>query len=297
MLALTVLEGGGGLEAGRAYRVLLLAAVDVADGEADGGQGLAAGEGRPHRVLLLEGEPLLWVVVLVDGGDAALQLGDAPAAVTEAHVVGGHGGEVGAGHALHVVGPHAVGQGSGRGLVVVVVSGLVLALLLLLLLLLAGGELLLGGCGPGAARVEVADAVAVVELRVAGGGGRGDVVVPRVALAGGGGYGCSGGRVLDGHDVHAGGAVVLGVGARAVGFGGGGPRVLEAVGLLQLLGRLEHEVDAVGALVVDAAAADRLREVHYHGPGHARQVAQVALRAFSHHFASCLLSIRYMLFT
>lgn len=57
----------------------------------------------------------------------------------------------------------------------------------------------------------------------------------------------------------------------------GGAAVLEAaVGPLELARRLDHELDAIGAFVVDAAPAHGLREVPDHGPGHAGQVAQVA---------------------
>lgn len=54
-----------------------------------------------------------------------------------------------------------------------------------------------------------------------------------------------------------------------------GPAVLEAVRPLQVSGRLDDELDAIGAFVVDAAPAHRLREVPDHGPWHAGQVAQV----------------------
>lgn len=53
--------------------------------------------------------------------------------------------------------------------------------------------------------------------------------------------------------------------------------LLEAVRALHLARRVEHDLDAVGALVVDAAAAHGLREVVQHRPRHARQVAQVAV--------------------
>lgn len=46
---------------------------------------------------------------------------------------------------------------------------------------------------------------------------------------------------------------------------------------LHLPGRVQHHLDAVGALVVDAAAAHGLREVIDHGPGHAGQIAEVAV--------------------
>lgn len=45
---------------------------------------------------------------------------------------------------------------------------------------------------------------------------------------------------------------------------------------LQLARGLDHELDAIGTLVVDATAAYGFREVPDHGPGHTRQVAQVA---------------------
>lgn len=52
---------------------------------------------------------------------------------------------------------------------------------------------------------------------------------------------------------------------------------LEAVGALHVPGALEDHLDAVGALIVDAAAAHRLGELVQHGPRHPRQVAQVAV--------------------
>lgn len=56
-----------------------------------------------------------------------------------------------------------------------------------------------------------------------------------------------------------------------------GPALGEAaVRPLQLPRRVDDELHAVGALVVDAAPADGLGEVPDHGPGHAGQVAQVA---------------------
>jgi len=246
------LEGGGRLETGRSHRVLLLVPVlDVADGEADGRQGVAARQWRPDRVLLLQRQPLLGVLVLVDGGDAAFELSDA-AIVAEVHVMR-HRGQMGVGQ-THVVAPHAVGH---------LVAGLLAAVL--------AADLLLGR-GRGRPGVELGDGVSVVQLRVTG-----DVVVAGVGLAG----------VLDRQHVEIGAAVVLRVtGGGTIGLGGGRPGVLEAVRLLELLGRLEHEVDAVGALVVDAAATHRLRKVHYHRPGHSGQVAQVTLRSFAHHLAA-----------
>lgn len=246
------LEGGRGLEAGRPHRVLLLVPVlHVADGEADRRQGVAARERRPDRVLLLEGEPLLGVLVLVDRGDAALELGDA--AGVEGHLVRGDRGEVGAGQPRGIV-PDAVGD------------------LVALVAVLAADLLPGGGRRRRRPRGELGDGVAVVQLRVAG-----DVVVARVAALR---------RVLDRQDVEVRAAVVLGVpGARAVRLRGGRPRVLEAVRLLQLLRRLQHQVDAVGALVIHAAAAHRLREVHDHRPRHPGQVAQITLRPFAHHLA------------
>lgn len=52
---------------------------------------------------------------------------------------------------------------------------------------------------------------------------------------------------------------------------------------LHLPRRLDDELDAVGALVVHAAAAHRLAEVLQHGPRRARQVAQVAVLALARH--------------
>lgn len=56
-----------------------------------------------------------------------------------------------------------------------------------------------------------------------------------------------------------------------------GSTLLEAVRPLHLTRRLQDQLDAVGTLVVDTAAADHLGEVVQHGPRHARQVAQVAV--------------------
>lgn len=228
--------------------LLLVPVLHVADGEADGRQGVAARQWRPDRVLL-QRQPLLGVLVLVDGGDAALELGDA-AVVAEVHVMR-HRGQMGVGQ-THVVAPHAVGY---------LVAGLLAAVLTADLLL-----------GRGRTGVEFRDGVTVVQLRVTG-----DVVMTGVGLAG----------VLHRQHVEVGTAVVLRVtSGGTVGLGGGRPGVLEAVRLLELLGRFEDEVDAVGALVVDAAATHRLRKVHYHRPGHPRQVAQVTLRSLAHHLAA-----------
>lgn len=62
----------------------------------------------------------------------------------------------------------------------------------------------------------------------------------------------------------------------------GAAALLEAVRALQLARRVQHDLDAVRALVVDAAAAHRLRELVQHRPRHAGQVAQVAVLPFLH---------------
>lgn len=56
-----------------------------------------------------------------------------------------------------------------------------------------------------------------------------------------------------------------------------GPALLEAVRALHLARSVQHQLDAVRPLVVDAAPAHGLREVVQHGPRHARQVAQIAV--------------------
>lgn len=53
----------------------------------------------------------------------------------------------------------------------------------------------------------------------------------------------------------------------------------EAVNALQLSGVLEDGIDPIGAFVVDATAAYRLREIVDHRPRPTRQVAQVAVGA------------------
>lgn len=141
-----------------------------------------------------------------------------------------------------------------------------------LVTVLLAADLLPGGGGRRRARGELGDGVTVMQLGVTG-----DVVVTRMATLR---------RVLDRQHVEIGAAVVFGVTRRcAIRLGGGWSSVLEAVCLLQLLGRLEDEVDAVGALVIHAAAAHRLREVHDHRPWHPGQVAQIALRPLAHHLA------------
>lgn len=92
------LEGGRGLEAGRSHRMLLLVPVlHVADGEAHRRQGVAAGKRRSNRVLLLQRESFLGVLVLVDRRDAALELGDA--AIVKVHLMRGHRRQMGVGQA------------------------------------------------------------------------------------------------------------------------------------------------------------------------------------------------------
>lgn len=49
------------------------------------------------------------------------------------------------------------------------------------------------------------------------------------------------------------------------------------VDAFHLAGRVQDELDAIGALVIDAPAAHGLCKVVYHGPGHPGQVAQVAV--------------------
>jgi len=231
--------------------MLLLVPVHVADGEAHRGQRVAACQRRSHRMLLLEGEPFLGVLVLVDGRDAALELGDA--AIVEGHLMRRHRRQMGVGQTRGIV-PYAVGD-------------------LVALVAVLAADLLPGGRRRRRARGELVDGVTVVQLRVTG-----DVVMTRVAALR---------RVLDRQHVEIRAAVVLGVArAGAIRLGGGRPSVLaEAVRLLQLLGRLENKVDAVGALVIDAAAAHRFREIHDHRPGHSGQVAQITLRPFAHHLA------------
>lgn len=58
---------------------------------------------------------------------------------------------------------------------------------------------------------------------------------------------------------------------------------LEAVCALELPRGVQDHFDPVCALIVDAAAADRLRELVQHSPRHAGQVAQVAMLAFLHY--------------
>lgn len=223
--------------------MLLLASVlHVTDREADSWQRLAPGQWRPDRMLFLEGEPLLGVVVLVDGRDAPLKLCDA-SVVAEIHVMRDRG-QVRVRYS-HVIAPHPIRD---------LVSLLVLPRYLL----------------PRAARVELGDGVAMMELGVAG-----DIVVPRVALAG----------VLHRQDVQIGTAVVLGVAGRSVRLRRRRSGFLEPVGLLHLLRGLQDQIYPVGALVVDATAAHGLRVVHDHCPGHPGQVAQVALGSLPHHLA------------
>ena len=71
-------ERGGGLETRRPNRMLLLTSIlDVTDGEAHSWQRIAPGQWRPDRMLLLQREPLLGVLVLVDSRDTSLELCDA----------------------------------------------------------------------------------------------------------------------------------------------------------------------------------------------------------------------------
>lgn len=58
---------------------------------------------------------------------------------------------------------------------------------------------------------------------------------------------------------------------------------LEAMSPFQLPGTVEHYLDAIRALVVDASSAHCLRELVQHRPRHARQVAQVAVLPLLHH--------------
>lgn len=53
--------------------------------------------------------------------------------------------------------------------------------------------------------------------------------------------------------------------------------LLEAVSALHLPSGVEHELDPIGAFIVDAPAAHRFREVVQHRPRRARQVAQIAV--------------------
>lgn len=57
----------------------------------------------------------------------------------------------------------------------------------------------------------------------------------------------------------------------------GSPTFLNPVHPLHLASRFDDHLDAVGPLVVDAASTHGLGEVVQHGPGGARQVAQVAV--------------------
>lgn len=61
-----------------------------------------------------------------------------------------------------------------------------------------------------------------------------------------------------------------------------GRLVLEPVRPFHLSGRFDDQLDAVGALVVDATAAHGLGEIVQHGPRHAGQVAQVTVLSLTH---------------
>lgn len=53
--------------------------------------------------------------------------------------------------------------------------------------------------------------------------------------------------------------------------------LVDAMGAFHLTGGLDHQVNPVRALVIDTASANGLRKVVQHCPGHAGQVAQVAV--------------------
>lgn len=61
-----------------------------------------------------------------------------------------------------------------------------------------------------------------------------------------------------------------------------GPVLLEPVSTLHLPGRLQHQLDPVRPLVVDAPATHRFAEVVEHGPGHTGHVAEVAVLPLTH---------------
>jgi len=199
------------------------------------------------------------MLVIIDRGHAALELRDT-SIVPEIHMMRANRSQMGVREA-HVPTPHAV-----RHLMTVVTVALATRDLLL-----PGG----GGRGRRRSRVELCDRVTMVQLRVAS-----NVVVARVALTSG---------ILYGQHIEIRAAVVFGMATAAAGgtisFGCGWPGVLEAVRLFQLLGRLEHEIDAIGTFVIYATAAYRFREVHDHSPWHSGQVAQVTLCPFAHHLA------------
>lgn len=130
---------------------LLASVLNVADGQAHSWQRVAPGQWWPDRMLFLQGEPFLRVLVLVDSGYAAFQLRDAPG-VAEVHVMRDRG-QVGV-RQPDVVTPNAI-------------------------LHLVGLLMLAGRGQPRRAGVELGDRVPVVELRVTG-----NIVMPRVALAG-----------------------------------------------------------------------------------------------------------------
>jgi len=144
--------------------LFLVSILNIANSETDRRKRVSAGQWRANRMLLLERQSFLGMLVIIDRGHAALELRD-PTIVPEIHMMRANRSQMGVGEA-HVPTPHAV-----RHLMTVVTVALATRDLLL-----PGG----GGRGRRRSRVELGDRVTVVQLRVAG-----DVVVARVALASG----------------------------------------------------------------------------------------------------------------